>query len=299
MTEYISKSRFFIDKLLEQPGFNDKTPLGQVQKELQDNAKAKTIDRQIDMPFYNSLNITFIKLMCDALPILASLSPKALKVCMQMIVNLNQSNVMIISKRDLVEMVGVAKKTLNDGLKEMQENYIVIIQEGDSGDGQPSTYIFNPMVFAMSKATMQIAQQMNFWELAGGEEAKRRFDDKQTRLKLEFANKFEVREEKDQNSRNPLNVKISKRGKQTPQQKNNKKGDAASTATKQTRQAAQSPKKSITRKQSKKQYSKTDFENDPEIPFNDVNMQNSTETEQLAGQMSVEDYPEIMPEGEQ
>lgn len=253
MTEYISKSRFFIDKLLEQPGFNDKTPLGQVQKELQDDVKAKTIDRQIDMPFYNSLNITFIKLMCDALPILASLSPKALKVCMQMIVNLNQSNVMIISKRDLVEMVGVAKKTLNDGLKEMQENYIVIIQEGDSGDGQPSTYIFNPMVFAMSKATMQIAQQMNFWELAGGEEAKRRFDDKQTRLRLEFANKFEVREEKDQNSRNPLNVKISKRGKQTPQQKNNKKGDAASTATKQTRQAAQSPKKSITRKQLKKQ----------------------------------------------
>lgn len=273
---------------------------------LSNQQNAERIDRQLNSPYYKKTD--FVRHNKKYKPVLKTCSRLARIFFDELIDHMGQDNMLAISYNDIEQAFQISRPSIFPCIIELAERGLIIYMPGNSSKS-PSTFYINPKLAGLAKLSHQKHMETEFEKtlrqqpgliinkkksIPDGETCFNRFydickelgiNDEDEETELGIGNGFTVIPIADKKNKFFVN-QIQSKQTAAPNPKRTKKGDAASTATKQTRQAAQSPKKSITRKQSKKQYSKTDFENDPEIPFNDVNMQNSTETEQLAGQMS-------------
>lgn len=311
-----SKARHYLQVLLKQPGITKSMTLEQIGEILDNAENANKIDKQLEQPFYNQEKLSFQRLNKKGHTVLMTCKPAAIKLYLVLANYKNQSNVICVSRPDLAKISEMSRPTINSASDELIYKGLMIIERGNEGQGEAITYILNPEAVASGKIIYQRNLVYHYWEKAG-QEAKNRFEFILKQQESRFSAEFQVEDTTIRGEVEPQ-AKIIKKGKEINQNKKRVNAgnidplqDTTSPTThnyyKQDESKNSTPFTDNMQKSShllteseEKMFSGTlrgNFENDPEIPFNDA--QTNEETEQIAGQMSVEDYPEIMPEGEQ
>lgn len=310
-----SKARHYLQVLLKQPGITKSMTLEQIGEILDNAENANKIDKQLEQPFYNQEKLSFQRLNKKGHTVLMTCKPAAIKLYLVLANYKNQSNVICVSRPDLAKISEMSRPTINSASDELIYKGLMIIERGNEGQGEAITYILNPEAVASGKIIYQRNLVYHYWEKAG-QEAKNRFEFILKQQESRFSAEFQVEDTTIRGEVEPQ-AKIIKKGKEINQNKKRVNAgnidplqDTTSPTThnyyKQGESKNSTPFTDNMQKSShllteseEKMFSGTlrgNFENDPEIPFNDT--QTAEETEQIAGQMSVEDYPEIMPEGE-
>lgn len=310
-----SKARHYLQVLLKQPGITKSMTLEQIGEILDNAENANKIDKQLEQPFYNQEKLSFQRLNKKGHTVLMTCKPAAIKLYLVLANYKNQSNVICVSRPDLAKISEMSRPTINSASDELIYKGLMIIERGNEGQGEAITYILNPEAVASGKIIYQRNLVYHYWEKAG-QEAKNRFEFILKQQESRFSAEFQVEDTTIRGEVEPQ-AKIIKKGKEINQNKKRVNAgnidplqDTTSPTThnyyKQDESKNSTPFTDNMQKSShllteseEKMFSGTlrgNFENDPEIPFNDA--QTNEETEQLAGQMSVEDYPELMPEGD-
>lgn len=310
-----SKARHYLQVLLKQPGITKSMTLEQIGEILDNAENANKIDKQLEQPFYNQEKLSFQRLNKKGHTVLMTCKPAAIKLYLVLANYKNQSNVICVSRPDLAKISEMSRPTINSASDELIYKGLMIIERGNEGQGEAITYILNPEAVASGKIIYQRNLVYHYWEKAG-QEAKNRFEFILKQQESRFSAEFQVEDTTIRGEVEPQ-AKIIKKGKEINQNKKRVNAgnidplqDTTSPTThnyyKQDESKNSTPFTDNMQKSShllteseEKMFSGTlrgDFENDPEIPFNDA--QTNEETEQLAEQMSVEDYPELMPEGD-
>lgn len=261
-SNYKSKTRHYAETMLKQPGIDEDTTLGELLEILQDEDKAKILDQKLDFPFYNQARVSFVRLNLKSLSVLSSCSPKALKTYIKLIQYMNQSNIIHISKSDLITITGLSKPTLISAIQELENKGLLIIYKGDIGQGEADAYYINPAISASGKIAMESIMTNAFWK-EGTQEQKNKFDDTNKTEQEQFEDIFEV---KDTRIRGNIqqHAEIVRRGKQN-NNRQNKKGVSADQNT-----APESTNKDSSQIYSIHQNKENQelFLKDPDIPFN-------------------------------
>lgn len=310
-----SKARHYLQVLLKQPGITKSMTLEQIGEILDNAENANKIDKQLEQPFYNQEKLSFQRLNKKGHTVLMTCKPAAIKLYLVLANYKNQSNVICVSRPDLAKISEMSRPTINSASDELIYKGLMIIERGNEGQGEAITYILNPEAVASGKIIYQRNLVYHYWEKAG-QEAKNRFEFILKQQESRFSAEFQVEDTTIRGEVEPQ-AKIIKKGKEINQNKKRVNAgnidplqDTTSPTThnyyKQDESKNSTPFTDNMQKSShllteseEKMFSGTlrgNFENDPEIPFNDA--QTNEEIEQLAGQMSVEDYPELMPEGD-
>lgn len=310
-----SKARHYLQVLLKQPGITKSMTLEQIGEILDNAENANKIDKQLEQPFYNQEKLSFQRLNKKGHTVLMTCKPAAIKLYLVLANYKNQSNVICVSRPDLAKISEMSRPTINSASDELIYKGLMIIERGNEGQGEAITYILNPEAVASGKIIYQRNLVYHYWEKAG-QEAKNRFEFILKQQESRFSAEFQVEDTTIRGEVEPQ-AKIIKKGKEINQNRKRVNAgnidplqDTTSPTThnyyKQDESKNSTPFTDNMQKSSyllteseEKMFSGTlrgNFENDPEIPFNDA--QTNEETEQLAGQMSVEDYPELMPEGD-
>lgn len=310
-----SKARHYLQVLLKQPGITKSMTLEQIGEILDNAENANKIDKQLEQPFYNQEKLSFQRLNKKGHTVLMTCKPAAIKLYLVLANYKNQSNVICVSRPDLAKISEMSRPTINSASDELIYKGLMIIERGNEGQGEAITYILNPEAVASGKIIYQRNLVYHYWEKAG-QEAKNRFEFILKQQESRFSAEFQVEDTTIRGEVEPQ-AKIIKKGKEINQNKKRVNAgnidplqDTTSPTThnyyKQDESKNSTPFTDNMQKSShllteseEKMFSGTlrgNFENDPEIPFNDAQI--NEETEQLAGQMSVEDYPELMPEGD-
>lgn len=310
-----SKARHYLQVLLKQPGITKSMTLEQIGEILDNAENANKIDKQLEQPFYNQEKLSFQRLNKKGHTVLMTCKPAAIKLYLVLANYKNQSNVICVSRPDLAKISEMSRPTINSASDELIYKGLMIIERGNEGQGEAITYILNPEAVASGKIIYQRNLVYHYWEKAG-QEAKNRFEFILKQQESRFSAEFQVEDTTIRGEVEPQ-AKIIKKGKEINQNKKRVNAgnidplqDTTSPTThnyyKQDESKNSTPFTDNMQKSShllteseEKMFSGTlrgNFENDPEIPFNDA--QTNEETKQLAGQMSVEDYPELMPEGD-
>lgn len=199
------------------------------------------------------------------------------------------TNKIAVSAPVLKDLTGLSDLTIRKAVKELEE-YGFLTRSRNQKSDEPTLYMLNPEISSCCKTSLQDLREHEFKDSAKAE-----YLDALNRLKHPEEVFVSVPVKNKQGI--VIAYKIEKATEDI------KKDGATNTA--KTKSKALKPKRSITQKQPENQDSgakfQSGFEADPEIPFNNLNMpkDSKSEQEQITGQMSVEDYPEIMPEGEQ
>lgn len=310
-----SKAKHYLQVLLKQPGITKKMTLEQIDEILDNPENANKIDKQLEQPFYNQEKLSFQRLNKKGHTVLMTCKPAAIKLYLVLANYKNQSNVICVSRPDLAKISEMSRPTINSASDELIYKGLMIIERGNEGQGEAITYILNPEAVASGKIIYQRNLVYHYWEKAG-QEAKNRFESILKQQESKFSAEFQVEDTTIRGEVEPQ-AKIIKKGKEINQNKKRVNAgnidplqDTTSPTThnyyKQDESENSTPFTDNMQKSShllteseEKMFSGTlrgNFENDPEIPFNDI--QTNEDTEQIAGQMSVEDYPELMPEGD-
>lgn len=294
MDEYNSRIRYTLQVLLKQPGINENHTIKELLQIFKDDDTARLVDQRIDAPTYAGKH--FIRFTDLGLMLLTTLTPKAVKIIIVLAGQANQSLRVQISQSDLAELAQMSKPTVASAVEELQKVSAIFIKEGDATNGEADTYYLNPAICSCSKMSMQDAQEAIFWNLLKPEhEPKERTEDPRYKARVSFRERidqtkkdfeesFEVTEQRDTTTREPLGVTIEKRGKiktqeQAGRRRRKKRVNAGNidpslqdttsptshnynkpSTTEKTRpfkNNMQKPGKKLTR-----------FEDDPEIPFN-------------------------------
>lgn len=223
-SDYKSKTQHYTETLLKQPGIDENTTLGELLEILQNQDKARVLDQKLDFPLYNQAKVSFIRLNLKSLSVLSSCSPKALKVYIKLIQYMNQSNVIHISKSDLIAITGLSKPTLISAIQELENKGLLIIYKGDIGQGEADAYYINPAISASGKIAMEAVMINTFWQ-EGTQEQKNKFDNTNKTEQEEFENVFEI---KDTRIRGNIqqHAEIVRKGKRN-NNRQNKKGVSA------------------------------------------------------------------------
>lgn len=303
MDKYTSRSRYWIDTALKQPGITENTTIGELKKMLADDGAARLLDQQADSPMY--ANTSFMRFTYDGLLLLASCSQKAIKLFIHLTAHANQSLRITVSKNDLSSLTGLSKPTLRDAVEELESKGVIIVEEGDHGKGEADTYYLNPGICSCSKMSKQLTQEAMFWSKTITDTDEVQIDERKAFLNLlqylqdNFKTQFKTIEDKDKETREPLGVTIELAGKTRTQEQIGRRRKKKVSVCGTDQQDIQSPTSHVYDNQQieKKQVpvennmlnqpQKTPvFAIDSEIPFND-----------MPGQMTFSDFPEMMPEG--
>lgn len=198
MDEYKSKSRYYLQTLLKQPGFDKDTTLGDLETILSNTESAQHIDKQLEQPFYNQSKVTFFRLDKFNYAVLMDCTPKALKLFMILAQHMNQSNVIYISKTDLSDIAGMSKPTVIGAIKELEDKGLILAEKGNEGQGEATTYTLNPAVIASGKIIHQEKLISSFWTHAIKHTAtvKEKFDNICKSAKETFSKAYEVKDAK-------------------------------------------------------------------------------------------------------
>lgn len=212
-----------------------------------------------------------------------------IKVYVTLMAYAKTTNKIAVSAPVLKDLTGLSDLTIRNAIKELEEHGFLTKSRNQKSD-EPTLYMLNPEISSCCKTSLQDLREHEFKDNAKAEylDALNRLKNpKEVFVSVPVKNKQGI----------VIAYKIEKATEDI------KKDGATNTA--KTKNKALKPKRSITQKQPENQDSgakfQSGFEADPEIPFNNLNMpkDSKSEQEQITGQMSVEDYPEIMPEGEQ
>lgn len=198
MDEYKSKARHYTDVICKQPGWDDDTPIGDIAIALKDNDTARRIDQQLEQPFYNQNKLNFFRLNKSGYSVLMTCTPKAVKLYMILAQNMNQSNVICISKPDLADISGMSKPTIRNAITELESSGLLIAERGDEGQGESTTYILNPEVIASGKIQFQERLSLSYWKRASEKKPniKNKFDEICKLVKDKFNKLYEVKDAK-------------------------------------------------------------------------------------------------------
>lgn len=223
MDKYISRSRYWIDTALKQPGIAESTTLGELKKMMADDTAARLLDQQADSPMY--ANTSFLRFSYDGLLLLASCSQKAVKLFIHLAAHTNQSLRVTVSKNDLSALTGLSKPTLRDAVEELENKGAIIVAEGDHGKGEADTYYLNPGICSCSKMSQQLTQEAIFWsKTITDTDEMLQIDERKAFLNLlqylqdNFKTQFKTIEDKDKETREPLGVTIELAGKTRTQE---------------------------------------------------------------------------------
>lgn len=212
MKEYKSKSRHYLDTLLKQPGINKQMTLEDIWEILEDDDKAKLIDRQLESPFYNQSGVIFIRLMLDCIDVLLDCTPKSIKVFLKLAQHASQSNMICISKKDLYEYIGMSIPTINSALEELQERAIIAIETRNIASGEANVYYLNPKICGSGKLTSQEIMSTEY-ERHISREKRNNFKAINNKAKTKFAEKFDAGDKKLNQNSPATYTDIIKRGK--------------------------------------------------------------------------------------
>ena len=196
--KYKSKARHYTDVICKQPGWDDDTPIGDIAIALKDDDTARRIDQQLEQPFYNQNKINFFRLNKSGYNVLMTCTPKAVKLYMVLAQNMNQSNVICISKPDLADISGMSKPTIRNAITELESSGLLIAERGDEGQGESTTYILNPEVIASGKIQFQERLSLSYWKRASEKKPniKNKFDAICKLVKDKFNKLYEVKDAK-------------------------------------------------------------------------------------------------------
>lgn len=228
MREYKSKSRHYLDTLLKQPGINTQMTLEDIREILDDDDKARLLDKQLESPFYNQSGVVFIRLMLDSIDVLLECAPKSIKVFLKLAQHASQSNMICISKKDLYEYIGMSIPTINSALEELQEKALITIETRNIASGEANVYCLNPKICGSGKLTSQEIMSTEY-ERHISREKKDKFKAINSKAKSQFAEKFDAGDKKLNQNSPATYTDIIKRGKCKNQ-------DAEKTKKKQPRQ---------------------------------------------------------------
>lgn len=309
--QYNSHSLYVVQTIRKQPGIKGSESIDDILNMLSDDEIARQIDRIVSSGDYSGpgyMRYTFE----GAQLITRRCTAKANKIFTTLMAFANQGLRITISQADLAELSALSKPTVTAALKELEDIYAIIIIPGDSRSGEADTYYINPAICACSRMSKQAAQEAVFWNLLKTEktentghsqyekarQARLQFKQLIENVMSEFEEAFSLMENRDPNTREPLGITIEKRGKlktqeQAGRRRRKKKVSAANTD----QQDTQSPishvydnqpiekKQALVKNNMLNQPQKTPVF-DSEIPFDDI-----------PGQMTFSDFPEISPEG--
>lgn len=196
MDEHKSKSRYYLQTLLRQPGLDRDTTLGDLETILNNTENAQHIDNQLEQPFYNQNKVTFFRLDKFNYDVLMDCTPKALKLFMTLAQHMNQSNVIYISKTDLSDIAGMSKPTVISAIKELEDKGLMLAEKGNEGQGEAITYTLNPAIIASGKIIHQEKLISNFWAHAIKHTAtvKEKFDNIRKSAREAFNKAYEVKD---------------------------------------------------------------------------------------------------------
>ena len=212
-----------------------------------------------------------------------------IKIYVTLMVFAKTTNKIAVSAPILKDLTGLSDLTIRKAVKELEE-YGFLTKSRNQKSDEPTLYMLNPEISSCCKISLQELREHEFEDSTKAEylEALDRLaHPKDVYVSVPVKDKHGI----------VIAYKIEKATEDI------KKDGATNTA--KTKSKALKPKRSITQKQPENQDSgakfQSGFEADQEIPFNNLNMpkHSESEQEQITGQMSVEDYPKIMPEGEQ
>lgn len=198
MDKYKSKARHYTDVICKQPGWDDDTPIGDIAIALKDDDTARRIDQQLEQPFYNQNKVNFFRLNKRGYSVLMTCTPKAVKLYMILAQNMNQSNVICISKPDLADISGMSKPTIRNAITELESSGLLIAERGDEGQGESTTYILNPEVIASGKIQFQEHLSLSYWKRVSEKKPniKNKFDEICKLVKDKFNGLYEVKDAK-------------------------------------------------------------------------------------------------------
>lgn len=268
-TDNISKSLHYIQVLERQPGIDENMTLKQIKEILDNEEKAARIDAQLESPFYNQAKLSFQRLNKTGRTVLMTCKPTSIKLFLTLAHHQNQSNIICISRTDLTKIAEMSKPTINAASEELISKGLMIIERGDTGQGEAITYILNPEVLTSGKIIYQKNLIYHYWERAG-EDAKTCFDSILKHADAQFDAEFQI---EDTTIRGEIEhqAKIIKKGKEINQKK---KGASAG----HTDTIEQSTQSSTTNQANDKQ-STTENQEKDSLAFN---MQNGLTTEEAA-----------------
>lgn len=216
-TDNISKSLHYIQVLERQPGIDETMTLKQIKEILDNEEKAARIDAQLESPFYNQAKLSFQRLNKTGRTVLMTCKPTSIKLFLTLAHHQNQSNIICISRTDLTKIAEMSKPTINAASEELISKGLMIIERGDTGQGEAITYILNPEVLTSGKIIYQKNLIYHYWERAG-EDAKTYFDSILKHADAQFDAEFQI---EDTTIRGEIEhqAKIIKKGKEINQKK--------------------------------------------------------------------------------
>lgn len=268
MKEYKSKSRYYVDTLLKQPGIDESMSLKQLRQILDDDEKARIVDQKLESPFYNQASITFIRLMLDCIDTLLSCSPRSIKIFLKLAQHANQSNMICISKKDLKDFIGLSVPTINVAMKELEEKGLIIIEERNIANAEANLYIINPKVCASAKMTSQNLMISEFWKRAGNR-VKETFSNINKVARQTFADTFEAGERKLDGSFYSY-MDIAKRGKRKNQEKEATTRTKKKVTADQTSDDQLTPEASVVNSLTQTNYNKPELEIQEDLLFDEM-----------------------------